>query len=121
VLTVGLAWFTDMILDNFVATRMLAKTLKVHPAAVMVMAIIGANLIGVVGMVLASPVTASLKLFWHYIMRKMFDLNPWDGLEAEEQPAPPPRWYVSLTKGIAWLRDQLIARGLPNIKQHLKK
>ncbi len=112
VLTVGVAWFTDMILDNFVATRMLAKTLKVHPAVVMVMAIIGANLIGVVGMVLASPVTASLKLFWHYIVRKMFDLNPWDGLEEEEKPAPPPKWYITSKR----LVSRLSKKWMPKLK-----
>ncbi len=95
-LTVGLALFTDMILDNFVATRMLARTLRIHPAAVLVMAIIGANLIGVLGMVLASPVMASLKLFWHYILRKMFDLDPWEGLEKEEAAPPPPVWITKI-------------------------
>jgi predicted PurR-regulated permease PerM len=96
IMTVGIAWLTDIILDNFVATRMLAKTLRIHPAAVMVMALIGANLIGVIGMILASPVMASIKLFWHYIIRKMFDMDPWAGFDTEEAPPPPPAWLAKV-------------------------
>lgn len=93
-MNVGIALMMDMVLDNFVATRLLARTLRIHPAAVMVMALIGANLIGVIGMILASPVMASIKLFWHYILRKMFDMDPWEGLDAQEVAPPPPAWMV---------------------------
>ncbi len=88
-LCVGIAWFTDVILDNLVATPLLAQTLKIHPAAVLVMAIIGANLFGFVGVILASPVVASIKLFWVYTLRKLFDSDPWEGLAYEEIPSPP--------------------------------
>lgn len=98
VLTVAIAWFADLIMDNFVSTRILAKTLKIHPAAVLVMALIGANLIGLVGVILASPVTASLKLFGRYVTRKMFDQDPWEGLEEEEKPIPPPVWLANIQK-----------------------
>ncbi len=98
ILTVAIAWFADLIMDNFVSTRILAKTLKIHPAAVLVMALIGANLIGLVGVILASPVTASLKLFGRYVTRKMFDQDPWEGLEEEEKPIPPPVWLANIQK-----------------------
>lgn len=81
---VGVAWLTDVILDNLVATPLLAQTLKIHPAAVLVMAIIGANLFGFVGVILASPVVASLKLFWMYVLRKFFDMDPWEGLHPDQ-------------------------------------
>lgn len=116
-LTVGLAWFTDVILDNFVATRMLAKTLRIHPASVMVMALIGANLIGILGMVLASPVMASLKLFWHYIIRKMFDLNPWDGLNTEESSPPPPNWLLKLQSIWVSIKYKILRRLNPKVKK----
>ncbi len=86
---VGIAWFTDLILDNLVATPMLAQTLKIHPAAVLVMAIIGANLFGFVGVILASPVVASIKLFLVYAMRKLFDMDPWEEIYQEETPNLP--------------------------------
>ena len=43
--------------------------------------------LAVVGLVLAAPVLASLRLLIRYMGRKMFDLDPWP--EAEEKPAPP--------------------------------
>ena len=75
----------DWIIDSFVTPRIMASTLKVHPAAVLVAALIAANLLGILGVVIAAPFLASFTLLGKYTMRKMFDLNPWP--EAEEKPA----------------------------------
>jgi predicted PurR-regulated permease PerM len=88
IIVVGVSLLTDILLDNLVATRILARALKIHPAAVLVAALILANLIGFIGIVLASPVVATLKLFLRYTVRKLFDLDPWEGLEEEETPRP---------------------------------
>jgi predicted PurR-regulated permease PerM len=88
IIVVGVSLLTDILLDNLVATRILARALKIHPAAVLVAALILANLIGFIGIVLASPVVATLKLFLRYTVRKLFDLDPWEGLEEEETPGP---------------------------------
>jgi predicted PurR-regulated permease PerM len=88
IIVIGVALLTDILLDNLVATRILARALKIHPAAVLVAALILANLIGFIGIVLASPVVATLKLFLRYTVRKLFDLDPWEGLEEEETPRP---------------------------------
>jgi len=80
-LVVGLAWTTDFIMDNLVVPRLMANALRVHPAAVMVSALVAFNLLGVIGMVLAAPVLATLKLFLDYILAKMFDQDPWASLE----------------------------------------
>jgi predicted PurR-regulated permease PerM len=67
----------DWIIDNLVVPRIMAQTLRVHPAAVLVMALIAANLLGILGVVIAAPALASLMLLGRYTMRKMLDLNPW--------------------------------------------
>lgn len=77
----------DQIIDSFITPRIMASTLKVHPAAVLVAALIAANLLGILGVVIAAPFLASFTLLGKYTMRKLFDLDPWP--EAEEQPAPP--------------------------------
>ena len=77
----------DWIIDSFVTPRIMASTLKVHPAAVLVAALIAANLLGILGVVIAAPFLATFTLLGRYTMRKMFDMNPWP--EAEEHPAPP--------------------------------
>jgi len=52
-------------------------TLGLHPAAVLVAALVAARLIGFVGLVLAAPVLASMVLVSRYFMRKMLDQEPW--------------------------------------------
>ena len=77
----------DWFMDNFISPRIMARTLKVHPAAVFVAALIAANLLGLIGVVIAAPSLATFLLVGRYIMRKMFDLDPWPKIE--EVPPPP--------------------------------
>ena len=77
----------DWIIDNLVVPRIMAQTLRVHPAAVLVTALIAANLLGILGVVIAAPFLASVLLLGRYTMRKMLDLNPWPpGESASAQP-----------------------------------
>ena len=78
----------DQIFDNIISPRILSDALKVHPAAVLVAAIVAANLFGIIGVVVAAPILATATLLWKYTMRKMLDLNPWP--EAEQRQPPPP-------------------------------
>jgi len=77
----------DWFLDNFITPRIMARTLRVHPAAVLIAAIIAANLLGLLGVIIAAPFLATFLLLGRYIMRKMFDLNPFP---KKEQVPPPP-------------------------------
>ncbi len=72
-----LALVIDQIFDNLLSPRIMADALRVHPAAVLVAAIISASLLGVLGVVIAAPMLATLQLFGQYTLRKMFDLDPW--------------------------------------------
>jgi len=72
----------DWIIDNLIAPRIMARSLKVHPAAVLVTALIAANLIGILGVVIAAPLLATMMLLGRYTMRKMFDLYPWPAGES---------------------------------------
>ncbi len=85
-LVVGLAIVFDQIYDNVITPRILGESLGVHPAAVLIAALILAQSIGFVGLVLAAPVLASLRLLIRYMGRKMFDLDPWPEPE-ETKPA----------------------------------
>jgi predicted PurR-regulated permease PerM len=88
IMIVAIALVTDAIIDNFVSTRILARVLKVHPAAVLIAALVGASLFGLIGVVLASPVMATMKLIMIYIMQKLFDLDPWQRIDLEESMPP---------------------------------
>lgn len=86
-IVVGITLVIDQIIDSFIAPRIMARTLKVHPAAVLVAALIAANLLGFLGVVVAAPILASFTLLGRYTTRKMLDQDPWP--EAEQEPNPP--------------------------------
>lgn len=87
-LIVGVAWLTDALMDNLISTPLLAGVLDIHPAAVMVAALVALNLLGMTGVVLAAPVLATLKLAVRYAGRKFFDLDPWEGMIHPSTPQP---------------------------------
>ncbi|HET7145019.1 MAG TPA: AI-2E family transporter [Anaerolineales bacterium] len=94
-----IALVIDQIFDNIVSPRILSDALKVHPAAVLVAAIIAANLFGILGVVVAAPILATATLLWKYTMRKMLDLNPWPEVELYQQPPPlGSRLFVSIRR-----------------------
>ncbi len=85
IIVVVAAVILDQIFDNLVTPRIYGAALGVHPAAVLVAALIAANLLGLVGLVLAAPVLASLQLFLTYAIRKMVDMNPWPEPESDDK------------------------------------
>ena len=91
-----IALFIDQVFDNIVSPRIMADALRVHPAAVLVAAIISASLLGVLGVVIAAPMLATLQLFGQYTLRKMLDLNPWPPQEARPPSSPRARPLVRL-------------------------
>ncbi len=97
-----IAWVIDGILDNIVQPRIMAEALKIHPAAVLVAAIIAFDLLGLMGMVIAAPILATFQLLARYVVRKLFDLDPWEGIE--ETDVPP-----SIRRQIKnWWRDSIL-------------
>lgn len=77
ILVFVIALVVDNILDSFIAPRFLGQALGVHPAAVLVAALIALNLLGLLGVILAAPVLATFNLVGRYIARKMLDRDPW--------------------------------------------
>jgi predicted PurR-regulated permease PerM len=104
-LVLGIALVIDQIFDNLVSPRILADALKVHPAAVLVAAIISADLLGLIGVVIAAPMLATLLLIARYTMRKMLDLDPWPEPEVRHLP-PPPGARVLASARRLWRRLQ---------------
>lgn len=80
---VGIALITDMIIDNFLSPRIMSNSLNVHPAGVLVMVLVMANLVGFIGVLLAAPLLASFQLIFNYVIRKLMDLDPWENMPAD--------------------------------------
>jgi predicted PurR-regulated permease PerM len=102
VMTIIVALVIDQIFDNLVAPRVMAQSLRVHPAFVLIAAIIAANLLGVLGVIVAAPLLATLQLIGRYTMRKLLDKDPWP---PEDDMPPPPRQPRYWRRFLRWLRS----------------
>lgn len=102
-LVIGAAILLDQIYDNLVSPRLFGSTLGIHPAAVLITALLAANLIGLVGLILAAPAVATIKLIGRYIVRKMLDLDPWPSGDEQKKQVPTPL-YSRVKK---WLQERI--------------
>ena len=84
VLTVSMV--INNVIDNIIRTKIMADSLKVHPVLVLIGALVGVQLFGFIGIVVAAPVMASIALFLNYIVKKLSDQNPWKDLEITQTP-----------------------------------
>ncbi|MBL6983613.1 MAG: AI-2E family transporter [Anaerolineales bacterium] len=97
-----IAIILDQIFDGILAPRIMGQTLGVHPAAVLVAAIVAANLLGLLGVVLAAPVLATLTFVGLYVARKMLSLEPWPEPEKDADTVQYP-WIRLVERLRAWL------------------
>lgn len=91
-LVLGIALVINFIFDNYISPRFFGRTLDIHPAAVLVAALLMASLFGLVGIFLAAPIVATVKAVGVYVFRKMFDLDPWPEGELEPKQIEFP-WF----------------------------
>ncbi len=91
--------------DNYISPRFFGRTLDIHPAAVLVAALFMASLLGLVGIFLAAPVVATIKLVGIYVFRKMVDLDPWPDSEVENSQVEFP-WYRWSRQFKSWIKSK---------------
>lgn len=91
-----LAILIDQALDYLIVPKLIAHVLRVHPAGVLLVAFIAANLVGVVGVLVAAPALATVWLLWNYILRKLLDMDPWPDEPTNLPPLPTSRLMVRL-------------------------
>lgn len=100
----GPAWFALIVLgvyaliqqveNNYLVPRIIGHRLNMHPMVVFIAALAGASVAGVLGILVAAPVLASMRLIFVYIYRKLNDLPPFPDMVEEESalalqaPAP---------------------------------
>jgi len=110
IIVVAVALVVDNVFDYLVSPRIFAQTLKIHPAGVLITALVAVNLFGVVGVILAAPVLATLKLIFEYVLSKMVDRDPWENFD--KIPPPPKRSNITawFTKTWKKVRSGLVRR-----------
>ncbi len=77
--------------------RVMGGSLNLHPLVVLVAVLAGASLGGALGVILAAPVVATVRVFSIYIYRKLKDQDPFPLSEAQAPPEPA-GWMVWLGK-----------------------
>lgn len=99
VIVLAVSMVVNNIIDNIIRTKVMASGLKVHPSLVLIGAIIGVQLFGFIGIVIAAPIMASFKLFFTYVIRKLGDQDPFADLDKQE-PIEKSKWEIKLEN--AW-------------------
>lgn len=99
----AVALIIDAMLDTWLTPKIMGQALEVHPAAIMLTALIGAQLFGLLGVILAAPFFASAKLLLTYMMNKMSDRDPWEGISYFRPRKKPVimKWTQLITKKVS--------------------
>ncbi|MGQ9518417.1 MAG: AI-2E family transporter, partial [Anaerolineae bacterium] len=98
---VGNAWFAlviagayvliQQIENNYLVPRIIGRSVKLHPVVVLVGAVAGAYLGGILGVFLAAPVIASARVLGRYLYHKVLDMEPFEPvLVPLREPEPMP-------------------------------
>ena len=82
---------------NFLIPRIIGRQVNLHPMVVIIGIIVGASVGGVLGVALAAPVIASIRVLGRYVYCRLFGLDPFadsitaqggdDDAPAEDAPA----------------------------------
>ncbi len=68
----------------FLIPRLVGGQVRLHPAVAFVAIIAGTLVFGLLGVLLATPITASARVILAYVYRKLFDLDPFEPLKAPQ-------------------------------------
>jgi len=74
---------------NVLVPRILGRSLNLHPLVVLIGIIVGGSLAGILGMLLAAPVLATLRVVGRYVFCRLYDRDPFANPEEEAEPPKP--------------------------------
>jgi hypothetical protein len=104
--------------NSFVVPRILGEAVDLHPIVVLIGVVIGANVAGILGALLAAPVIASGREIVSYLYAKILGEDPFP--QEDEKPE-----VVSVSwqeQGRQWLaRGQMLASKVRHMLQEQKK
>jgi hypothetical protein len=114
VVVVGAYILIQQIEGNILIPRIMGRTLNLHPLLVFIGIIVGGSLAGILGMLLAAPVVATLRVLGRYVFCRLYDRDPFAEMAKEEtkkkkrKKKPARQKVIKRTwKGIADWRQQL--------------
>ena len=90
-IVIGLHLFFEQFDLNYLIPRIVGRSVHLPPLVVILGIVTGAILAGVLGIPLAAPTIASMRIIGRYIFANLFDLE-WTPVSTV-QPLPPPKTY----------------------------
>ncbi len=81
---------------NYLIPRIIGRSVHLPPIVVIVGIVAGAAATGVMGIPLAAPIIATLRVLGRYVYAQLFDLDPFPHSAAPPLPPPDPQWYRRL-------------------------
>jgi predicted PurR-regulated permease PerM len=89
VLVTGMYLVIQQVEGNLLLPRVMGSSLNLHPLVVLFGIIVGGSLAGILGMLLAAPVLATLRVVGRYIFYRLYDRDPFAEPEEEAEPPKP--------------------------------
>ncbi len=85
--TQAAAYSADLVIAqiNSRMPRIMGQSLNLHPLVVLVAAMVGAHLYGVLGILLAAPLVATLRVLAEYTYYRLLDMPPFPELEGSKE------------------------------------
>ncbi len=96
-IVIGFYLLVQQFENTFVVPRILGEAVDLHALVVMLGVLIGANVAGIVGALLAAPVIASGREITRYLYLKTLGLPPFPPEPEPTGPPPPSLWQQSVT------------------------
>ncbi|MCA9937649.1 MAG: AI-2E family transporter [Anaerolineales bacterium] len=93
----GLYILIQQVENIVLVPRIIGRSLNLHPFVVFLGAIIGANVAGILGILLAAPILATMRLLLIYMFRKISDLPPFPLSEPAGRPQSEPEPVPALS------------------------
>jgi predicted PurR-regulated permease PerM len=82
-------WFLIQNIQAILVTpRVMGDSLNLHPFVILLAVLAGASFGGALGVILAAPMVATIRLFGQYIYGKLFDTSPFPEPRTEEVALP---------------------------------
>lgn len=81
---------------NYLIPRIIGRSVHLRPVVVILGIVAGAALAGVLGILLAAPSIASLRVLMRYVYANLFDMEPFPQRAVGSMPPPNPEWWRKL-------------------------
>jgi predicted PurR-regulated permease PerM len=86
VLVIGINFALQQLENNYLVPRVMGQSLNLHPVVVLIAAIIGAHLAGILGVLLAAPIVATMRILAEYTYCRLLDMPPFPDQQVQHQP-----------------------------------